>query len=135
SYSEFDTLCDDLMLEEVEIRHLSEQFGDRVPLKIASNDWTDYADRLTSSRQHLSQLLHQLESGIDILEAALFEMEAHLDWQKDAARVGDAIAPLSQTLMQPVFELSRDLVAVERTLEGVTERMDRFAATDWHHPA
>lgn len=133
SYSEFGTLCDDLMLEEVEMHHLSEQFGDRVAL--TSTDWTGYADRLTSSRQHLSQLLHQLETGIDILEAALFEMESHLDWQRGAANVGDAIAPLSPALMQPVFELSRDLVAVERTLEGVTERMDRFASADWHHLA
>lgn len=131
-FSHFDTLCDDMMLEEVEAQHLTRESGDCMRWVVESSEWIEYVARVSHSRQHLAQLLHQLEDGIAVLESALFELEAHLDWQRSAASIGDEIAPLSRTFGQPVFELSRDLVLVERTIAGVTERMDSFAATHWY---
>ncbi|MEM6446922.1 MAG: hypothetical protein AAFY57_02785 [Cyanobacteria bacterium J06642_2] len=133
-FSQFDTLCDDLMLEEVEALHLARDFSDRVQWVTDSGEWVDYVDRVNHSRQHLAQLLHQLEDSIATLESVLSELETHLDYQWEAARVGPELALLSRALGQPVFELSRDLVIVEQTIAGVSARMDSFAATNWHAP-
>jgi hypothetical protein len=132
SFSQYQEVYDELRLEEVEAYYLANRLNAQMQRFNQVHLLLSYAQQVSRSCQRLSQLLYQLREGIDVLEMVLLDIEAELAAHRSPDGVVTVLEeppePLKRINLRPVLTLSRDLSAMEHSLQAVTQEMASLLA-------
>ncbi|MDX2272776.1 MAG: hypothetical protein NW237_12655 [Cyanobacteriota bacterium] len=121
---------DDLKLEEVEAYYWEFHLEAQMQKLNQDQALRSYAQQIHYSSQRLSQLLYQLQEGIDLLESVLLDIETELDTEGSLSGLWGELNLLEGNLdrlrevdLHPVVRLSLDLQQVEQVVQGLTQEM------------
>lgn len=129
----FQRVHDDLGLEEIEAYYLSDLLGSQLQWIHAGQGLPIYAQQIAQARHQLSQLLYQLQQGIEILEDALSQVELVLDHATGPGEGRGLVNWLDQDPdslhweeIHTVLRLGESLLTAERSVQGVTHEMQQL---------